>query len=373
LSARASRITIDPDAAARPSDRLETGIAIVGMGCIFPAESTPRAFWRFLREGRDAITECRRSDGISMRLCPDPDAGKNRHEVGWVRRRHRKVRRGLLRISPREAAVMDPQQRLLLETAWRALETLVFRSSGSPARAPASTSASPQRLSRHPEIRRYDIDVHTSTGGALSIAANRLSHRFDLRGPSLSIDTACSSSLVALHVACAAIHAGECDLALVGGVNAILTPDVTISSAAPRCSRPMAGARRSTPAPTATCAAKARVVVLKPFARARIDGDRIHGVIRATNVNQDGRTTTITVPASKPRSRCCGRPAGAPGSIQPRSATWKLTAPGPPSATPSRPKRSDAYLACPCGRRSVPDRVGKTNIGHLERPPALLA
>ena len=121
-------------------------------------------------------------------------------------------------------------------------------------------------------------DAYAGTGGALSIAANRLSYVLDLRGPSLAIDTACSSSLVAVHLACQSLRAGECAMALAGGVNLILSPDVTVnfSPGAASC-RPAGAARRSTRRPTATCAARAPAcVVLKRLSRrALADGDRV--------------------------------------------------------------------------------------------------
>ena len=202
-------------------------------------------------------------------------------------------------ISPREAAVMDPQQRMLLETAWRALEDAGVQIDKLPGTdTGVFIGISHSDYHGIQKFGRPDIDVHTSTGGALSIAANRLSHRFDLRGPSLSVDTACSSSLVALDLACQAIRNGACEMALCGGVNAILTPDVTVTFS-----------RASMLSPDGRCKAfdsrangyvrgeGAGMVVLKPLTRAIADGDRIHAIIRATAVNQDGRTTTITVPS----------------------------------------------------------------------------
>src|SRR5581483_231197 len=202
-------------------------------------------------------------------------------------------------ISPREAALMDPQQRLLLQTAWRALEDAgipVSRIAGS--RTGVYVGISHSDYHGIQKFGRPEIDVHTSTGGALSIAANRLSHRFDLRGPSLAVDTACSSSLVALDLACRALVRRECNMALVGGVNLMLTPDVTITFS-----------RAAMLSPDGRCKAfdarangyvrgeGAGVVVLKPLSQALADGDRVRAVIRATAVNQDGQTSTLTVPS----------------------------------------------------------------------------
>src|SRR5208282_685017 len=208
----------------------------------------------------------------------------------------------------------------------------------------------------------------TSTGGALSIAANRLSHRFDLRGASLSVDTACSSSLVALDLACAALRSNECDMALVGGVNAILTPDVTVTFS-----------RASMLSPDGRCKtfdARANgyvrgegavMVVLKPVARALADEDRIHAIIRATAVNQDGQTTTITVPSLNAQiamlKEVCRRAAVNPAQVGYVEAHGTGTPVGDPIEAEAigqvfGKRHHDAE---PCLLGSI-----KTNIGHLE-------
>src|SRR5215470_2355106 len=285
---------------SKSSDR----VAIVGIGCLFPGGiESPDALWEFLRRGGDGVVDVP-ADRWNVEAVYDPEPGV----AGMMVCRRAGMLRdvaafdaGFFAISPREAAVMDPQQRLLLEVAWRALED-----AGIPAESLAGSNTGVYIGVSHSDYHgiqqfgRRQIDVHTATGGALSIAANRLSHRFDLRGPSLAIDTACSSSLVALDAACTALLTGECDATMVGGVNVILTPDVTITFS-----------RASMLSPDGRCKAfdarangyvrgeGAGVVLLKPAAQAIADGDKIHAIIRATAVNQDGRTTTITVPNGK--------------------------------------------------------------------------
>src|SRR5262245_24200165 len=269
------------------SSQSTDGIAIIGIGCSFPGGvDSPTSLWRFLSQGGDAVVEIP-SDRWNVAAVYDPQpgtAGKTASRRAGLLHDVAGFDAGFFGISPREAAVMDPQQRLLLEVAWRALED-----AGIPAENLAGTSTGVYVGISHSDYNaiqqfgRRQVDVHTATGGALSIAANRLSHRFDLRGPSLAIDTACSSSLVALDAACAALLTGECDTALVGGASVILTPDVTITFS-----------RAGMLSPDGRCKAfdsrangyvrgeGAGMVVLKKLSRASLDHDRIHAVICST-------------------------------------------------------------------------------------------
>ncbi|MGH9361763.1 MAG: beta-ketoacyl synthase N-terminal-like domain-containing protein, partial [Thermoanaerobaculia bacterium] len=203
-----------------------TAFAIVGMACRFPGADGLEAFWRLLRDGVDAVTEV---------------PAERRELTGWppeAEGRWGGFLAGVERFDPaffglggREAARVDPQQRLLLEVAWEALED-----AGRPELAPGARTGVFVGISTYDYGRLQPadpaaIDAYGGPGCALSVAANRLSYTFDLRGPSLAVDTACSSSLVALHLACQSLERGECDRALVGGVNLMLVPDVGVSYA----------------------------------------------------------------------------------------------------------------------------------------------
>jgi amino acid adenylation domain-containing protein len=348
------------------------GIAIVGMSCILPGGvRSPQALWEFLCEGRDGISEVP-ADRWNNAAVFDPDPGKpgkTPTKWGGFVKDIAEFDAAFFGISPREAAVMDPQQRMLLETAWRALEDAGVQIDKLPGTdTGVFIGISHSDYHGIQKFGRPDIDVHTSTGGALSIAANRLSHRFDLRGPSLSVDTACSSSLVALDLACQAIRNGACEMALCGGVNAILTPDVTVTFS-----------RASMLSPDGRCKAfdsrangyvrgeGAGMVVLKPVTRAIADGDRIHAIIRATAVNQDGRTTTITVPSMDAQMamlrEACRRAAIAPLQVNYVEAHGTGTAVGDPIEAEAIGrvfgKSSGKNKTCVIG--SI-----KSNIGHLE-------
>ncbi len=278
-------------------------IAIVGIGCRFPGARDPEAFWQLLHDGVDAITEVP-SDrwDINAFYDPDPDApGKMSTRWGGFLEGVDQFDPHFFGISPREAGHMDPQQRLLLEVAWEALEDA--------GQAPHQLAGTQTGVFigiggvdySHLQIRYgdfpFDIEAYAGTGNAHSIAANRLSYLLNLRGPSLPVDTACSSSLVALHLACQSLLRGECTLALVGGVNLILFPAVTIAfshahmmAADGRCKT--FDARADGYVRSEGCG----VVVLKRLSAALRDGDHIYALVPGSAVNQDGRTAGITVP-----------------------------------------------------------------------------
>jgi acyl transferase domain-containing protein len=347
-------------------------IAIIGIGCSFPGGvESPDSLWQFLCRGGDAVVEVP-ADRWNVDAVYDPTPGTPGKTVcrrAGLLRDVASFDAGFFEISPREAALMDPQQRLLLQVAWRALED-----AGIPAESLAGSRTGVYIGASHSDYHgiqqfgRRQIDVHAATGGALSIVANRLSHRLDLRGPSLAIDTACSSSLVALDTACTALLTGECDATMVGGVNVMLTPDVTITFS-----------RAAMLSPDGRCKAfdarangyvrgeGAGIVILKLLSRALRDRDRIHAVIRGTAVNQDGRTSTITVPSRDAQiamlRQACARANVHPSHIGYVEAHGTGTAVGDPieanaiGAVFGEGRR--AKSVCVIG--SI-----KTNIGHLE-------
>jgi len=292
----------------RVGKRPETAepIAIVGMACRFPGASDPDAYWRMLRDGIVATGEIPPSRWDIDELF-DPtgeEPGKMSIRTGGFVDDVDQFDPMFFGIAPREAGKMDPQQRLLLEVAWQSLEQGGL--------APEALSGSPTGVfigiggtdySKIPN--QFDnyldyIDAHGGTGNALSIAANRLSYVFNFHGPSMAIDTACSSALVAVHLAVQSLRNHECDAALAGGVNLILTPEVTIAfskarmlSASGRC-RPFDAA-----ADGYLRGEGCGIIVLKRLTDAARQGDNILAVLRGVAVNQDGRTSGITAPNSR--------------------------------------------------------------------------
>ncbi len=210
----------------------DEAIAVIGLGCRFPGADDPEAFWQLLSEGVDAIREVPidRWDADAYFSADPNEPGKTVTRWGGFLERVDEFDPQFFGISPREAARMDPQQRLLAEVAWETFENAGL--------APDALAGS--RTGVFVGISSYDysrlqfdqpdlIDAYAGTGNAHSIAANRLSYLFDFRGPSIAVDTACSSSLVSVHLACASLRNGEADLALAGGVNLILSPELTIT------------------------------------------------------------------------------------------------------------------------------------------------
>ncbi|WP_432973948.1 SDR family NAD(P)-dependent oxidoreductase [Dactylosporangium sp. CA-233914] len=276
-------------------------VAIVGVGCRFPGGADdPQSYWRLLLDGRDAITEVPPERwSVEEYTDEDPAApGRTTTRWGGFVESIDRFDPGFFGISAHEAARMDPQQRLLAEVAWEALEDAGLPAealAGSPTGVFIGIATSDHA---HLQFRDLDrVDAYTGTGNAGSIAANRLSYLFDLRGPSMAIDTACSSSLVAVHQACASLARGECTVAIAGGVNVILSPALAINfskagamAADGRCKAFDAradGYVRSE---------GAGVVVLKPLSRAIADQDTIHAVILGSAVNSDGRTNGLMAP-----------------------------------------------------------------------------
>ena len=276
-------------------------IAITGIGLRFPGgASTPEAFWDLLAHGVDAVTEIPISRWpIDQYYDSNPDApGKMYSRHGAFLTDPASFDADFFAISPREAMSLDPQHRLALEVAWEALEN----AGCSPASLAGSASGvflalSNSDYSRLVFSQTATIDAYSSIGNLFNAAAGRISYLLGLQGPSLAVATACSGSLVAIHLACQSLRAGECSLALAGGVNLILTPEIHINFSK---SRMMAQDGRCK---TFDAAADGYVrgegcgmVVLKRLSAALADGDTLLAVIRGSAINQDGRSGGMTAP-----------------------------------------------------------------------------
>jgi len=281
-------------------------IAIVGIGCRFPGGACDAGrFWSNLCRGVDAIGEIppQRWD-VDRFYHPDRDhPGKSYTRMGGFIDGVELFDAAFFGISGREAERMDPQQRLLLEVAWEALEDggqAVDRRSPSHGGVFVGISNVDYGKCQTALGEMDAIDMHSGTGSAHSIAANRISYALNLTGPSIAVDTACSSSLVALHLACESLRAGECTFALAAGVNLILNPEVYVGF----CRLGMLSPDGRCKAFDASADGFGRgegvgVVALKPLSSALADGDRIYALVRGSGVNQDGRTPGITAPSGR--------------------------------------------------------------------------
>ena len=266
---------------------------------------------------------------------------------------------------------MDPQQRLLLEVSWEALERAGLaadRLSGSLTGVFVGISTVDYSLLQMKAADPSVFDIYVGTGSAVSVAAGRLAYVLGLQGPCVALDTACSSSLTAVHLACQSLRLGECDLALAGGVNAILTPDAIINFSQARM---MAlDGRCKTFDASADGFVRGEgcgMIVLKRVSDARRDGDPILAVVRGSAVNQDGRSNGLTAP-NGPSQMAVIRAALARAGVPPNAVGYvEAHGTGTVLGDPIEMQALGAVLAD--GRDAdLPVLVGsiKTNMGHLE-------
>jgi 3-oxoacyl-(acyl-carrier-protein) synthase len=345
-------------------------IAIIGASCRFPGATGLEEFWQLLREGRNAV-------GTVPKERWDPEGSFDPHPASRVNSaiRHGAFIAGIrdfdcafFGISPREAAAMDPQQRLLLETAYEA-----FEDAGVPMEALAGSKTGvyvgigPGDYQRMGARLGQEIDAHFVTGNFLSTAVDRLAYFFDLRGPTMAIDTACSSSLVSLHLACRALDCGEADLALAGGVNALLAPTLSISLAKAGALSPSGRCRAfDADADGYVRGEGAGFVTLKRLEEAVAARDRIYAVIRGSAVKQGGRRNGLTAP-------------GGWGQEAVMKAAWQASGIAPAQAAYVEAQGTGTLLGDAIEGNALGKifgsrnsnrlcRIGsvKTNIGHLE-------
>jgi acyl transferase domain-containing protein/acyl carrier protein len=364
---------------AEASSRDREPLALVGAGCRLPGDAdTPDGLWQLLSQARDAIGEMpARGWNAADYYDPDPGLpGKIYTTSGGFLRDVTCFDAAFFGISPREAARLDPQQRLLLEVAWEALEQAGIaphglRGSRTGVYIGQATHdyANLQVKAANPK----DFDAYFGTGTAASVASGRLSYTFGLHGPALTIDTACSSSLVALHLACQALRLGECDLALVGGVNLILSPEAVISMCQSRMMAPDGRSKAFDAAADGFGQAEGCVVVVvKRLADAESAGDNIMAVIRGSAINQDGASSGLTAP-NGPAQEAVIRGALMDASLPPEAVGYvEAHGTGTPLGDPIELGALDAVFR-PGRTKSAPLWVGsiKTNLGHLEAAAGL--
>ncbi|MEU5028071.1 type I polyketide synthase [Streptomyces milbemycinicus] len=360
-------------ASGRPPGQAADRIAVVGMGCRFPGDvDSPAALWRLLMDAREALGDppAERAELYAPRGAQAPGAQTLADGTPVP------VRGGYLRdvsgfdadffgVSGREADVLDPQHRLLLEVAWEALEH-----AGMPPERLAGTSTGVfTGLSYHDYLDCLDWQPHENEGSILAnghcVAAGRISYLLGLHGPCVALDTACSSSLVAVHLAAQALRAGECDLALAGGVTLMFDPKITRSFTR----MGMLSRRGHCHAFDAAADGFVRgegcgIVALKRLADAVRDGDRILAVLRGSAVNQDGRSDGLAAPSAAAQ-RALYEEALVRAGVDPRDVGMvEAHGPGTPVGDPVEFASLAAVYGDGPGRCALASV--KTNLGHLE-------
>nr|WP_019972601.1 polyketide synthase Pks13 [Mycobacterium sp. 141] len=357
---------------SRDVDEDRFNIAIVGVATRFPGDlNTPDEMWTALLEGRDAITDL--PEGRWEEFLDEPRiaerVAKARTRGGYL-----KDIKGFdsefFALSKMEADNIDPQQRMALELTWEALEH---------ARIPASSLRGASvgvyigsSTNDYSFLAMSDPSVahpYAITGTASSIIANRVSYFYDFRGPSVAVDTACSSSLVAAHHGVQALRSGEADVAVVGGVNALITPLVTVGF--DEVGGVLAADGRiksfSSDADGYARAEGGGMLVLKRVSDARRDGDHILAVIAGSAINHDGRSNGLLAPNPDAQEAVL-RKAYQDAGIDPRTVDY-IEAHGTGTIL-GDPIEADA-LGRVVGRGRDADKPAllgavKSNVGHLE-------
>ncbi|MFC5743665.1 SDR family NAD(P)-dependent oxidoreductase, partial [Dyella tabacisoli] len=364
--------------AASRSQALNEPVAIIGMSGQFPQARDIEAFWRNLAEGKDCISEIPPERWDWRAWYGDPAREENKTDIKWG---------GFIDgvdefdpmffgISPKEAELMDPQQRLMMIQVWKALEDAGYAGpalSGSDTAIYVGTGATGYGTL----LNRANLggEAYSSTGGVPSVGPNRISYLLNWHGPSEPVETACSSSLVALRRGVAAIQSGESSVAVVGGVNTIVTPEAHISfNKAGMLSEDGRCKTFSSEANGYVRGEGAAMLVLKKLSDAERDGDHIYGLVRGTAENHGGRANSLTAPNPKAQAAVVRR-AHQQAGIDPRSVTYiEAHGTGTPLGDPVeinglKAAFKELYAATGdsevtsvhCGLGSV-----KTNIGHLE-------
>ncbi len=364
------------ESAAKPTSvtttRTDEPIAVVAVSCRFPGAPDPEAFWELLSGGVDAIREVPEDRfDIDEFYDPDPEVpGKTYTRFGGFLDGIDGFDPEFFGISPREAVWIEPQQRLMLETAWEGIERAGY--------APSALRGSQTGIFVGVGANEYahllsaesidKIEPYFITGNALNAISGRVAFALGLEGPAVAVDTACSSALVAVHQACQALHSGDCDMALAGGVNVLLSPVTVIAASRARMLSPVGRCKTFDASADGYVRSEGcGILVLKRLSDAVRDGDRVCAVIPGSAVNQDGASSGLTVPNGGAQQRLIrtvlDRAGLAGGDVDYLEAHGTGTPLGDPIEVQAA---AAAYGGSRDSDRPLLMGSVKTNIGHLE-------
>ncbi|AJQ26211.1 amino acid adenylation domain-containing protein [Pelosinus fermentans] len=364
---------------SKVDEKDQEAIAIIGVSGIFPMAKDMNELWKNLLEDKDCITEIPKSRWDWREYYGDPGKDINKTNIKWG---------GFIDgieefdplffgISPREAELMDPQQRLLMTYAWKAIEDAGYSAqslSGTQTGIFVGT-ANCSGYSGLVSLSNTVIEGYSATGTLPSVGPNRMSYFLNIHGPSEPIETACSSSLIAIHRAVAAIENGACEMAIVGGINTMVTPENHISfNKAGMLSEDGRCKTFSDQANGYVRGEGVGMLFLKKLKDAETDGDHIYGIVKGTAENHGGHANSLTAPNPKAQAKLL-ETAYTKAGIDPRTVTYieahgtgtELGDPIEINGLKAAFKElyqatgDDAVTSRHCGLGSV-----KTNIGHLE-------
>lgn len=347
-------------------------IAIIAVACRFPGSPDPEAYWDLLSGGVDAIREIP-EDRFDVDEFYDPDQqmpGKIYTRSGGYLESVDGFDPEFFGISPREAVWIDPQQRLMLELSWEGLERAGYSAAslrGSRTGVFVGVGANEySHLLSNDSLE--NLQPHFITGNALNAIAGRVSFTLGLEGPAMAVDTACSSSLVAVHQAAQALHSGDCDMAIAGGVNVLLSPASVVAASRARMLSPDGRCKTFDAAADGYVRSEGcGVLVLKRLSDAQRDGDRISAVIRASAVNQDGASSGLTVPNGGAQQRLISSALARAGLSGDDVDFLEAHGTGTPLGDPIEVQAAAAvYGAGRDPNRPLLIGTAKTNVGHLE-------